>query len=154
MALTVAWAPNIATFSSLWQYLQSILAYLVPPVVAIFLVGQFWPRANARGAHLALAVGLLLGVLLFYANEFAKPALGLHFLLVAPLIFVASVVILVLGSLGFGGVAKSGTGDLVWTMAHFEEERRGMAGIAPWKDYRVLAGMLLVVTAGIVIWFR
>ncbi len=154
MALTVAWAPNIATFSSLWQYLQSILAYLVPPVVAIFLVGQFWPRANARGAHLALAVGLLLGVLLFYANEFATPALGLHFLLVAPLIFVASVVILVLGSLGFGGVAKSGTGDLVWTMAHFEEERRGMAGIAPWKDYRVLAGMLLVVTAGIVIWFR
>ncbi len=154
MVLTVAWAPNIAAFTSLWQYLQSILAYLVPPVVAIFVVGQFWRRANARGAHLALAAGLLLGMLLFYANVFATPSLGLHFLLVAPLVFVTSVAVLVLGSLGFGGAAKPGTGDLVWTRAHFAEERLAMQGTVPWKDYRVQAVVLLCMTAVIVTWFR
>ncbi len=154
MALTVAWAPEIARFASLWQYLQSILAYLVPPVVAIFLVGQFWPRANARGAHWALGAGLLFGAGLFYGNEFAARPLGLHFLLVAPVVFGASALALVAGSIAAGGVPQPGIADLVWTGAHFAAERRAMAGTAVWKDYRVLALLLLAATACIVTWFR
>ena len=154
MALTVAWAPNIASFTSLWQYLQSVLAYLVPPVVAIFLVGQFWPRANARGAHWALGAGLLLGGGLFYWNILAAQRLGLHFLLVAPVVFLGSALVLVLGSLVSGGVAKPGVSELVWTGAHFADERRAMAGTVFWQDYRVLALLLLGATACLVVWFR
>ena len=33
MALTVAWAPNIASFSSLWQYLQTTRPTMFPPVL-------------------------------------------------------------------------------------------------------------------------
>ncbi len=154
MALTVAWAPNIAKFTSLWQYLQSILAYVVPPVVAIFIGGQFWPRANARGAHAALGAGLLFGALLLYANTAGAHSLGLHFLLVAPAVFVVSVFALVGGSLLSGGVEKPGTRSLVWTTAHFQEERRAMVGTAAWKDYRILAALLLGATLAIVLWFR
>jgi hypothetical protein len=82
--LRCAWAPQIARFESLWQYLQAVLAYAVPPVVALFLVGMFSARANARGAFATIVVGLLGGAGLFYANVLSSTPMGLHFLLVAP----------------------------------------------------------------------
>lgn len=41
MTVAVLWAPQIQNFPSLWTYLQSILAYAVPPIVVIFLLGIF-----------------------------------------------------------------------------------------------------------------
>ena len=46
MTLAILWAPQILRFPDLWTYLQQMLAYLAPPVLACFLVGVFWKRAN------------------------------------------------------------------------------------------------------------
>ena len=57
LVVAVAWAPQLQLFPSLWQYLQAVLAYAVPPVVAIFVVGLFWRGANADGASAAMLSG-------------------------------------------------------------------------------------------------
>ena len=64
----VAWAPQLQLFPSLWQYLQAVLAYAVPPVVALFLVGMFWRGANANGAAATMLLGSLAGLALFMIN--------------------------------------------------------------------------------------
>jgi len=46
MILAASWAPQILKFPSLWHYLQSVLAYASPPIVALYLVGLFWKRVK------------------------------------------------------------------------------------------------------------
>ncbi len=60
MALAAAWVPQMTRFPSLRQHLQAILAYVTPPVVAVFLLGIFWPRGNNRYTEYALVHGLSL----------------------------------------------------------------------------------------------
>src|SRR5262249_28088422 len=57
LLVAMAWAPQLENFRSLWQYLQAMLAYAVPPVVALFLVGLFWRGANVAGARATLIGG-------------------------------------------------------------------------------------------------
>ena len=47
--------------SEVFIYLQSVQAYISPPIAAVFLFGMFWPRANRHGAIAALASGAVLG---------------------------------------------------------------------------------------------
>src|SRR2546430_17538534 len=39
LLVAMLWAPQLEHFPSLWQYLQAMLAYAVPPIVARFVVG-------------------------------------------------------------------------------------------------------------------
>lgn len=154
MVLAVAWAPQIERFESLWQYLQAVLAYAVPPVCALFLVGLFWRGANATGALASIVVGLLGGAVLFYLNVIAEPALGLHFLLVAPVLFVLSVVVLIAVSLATAPPPAEKVEAMLWTPAFYRDETRALAGTAWWKNYRTQSVLLLALTAAIVWAFR
>lgn len=154
MVLAVAWAPQIERFASLWQYLQAVLAYAVPPVCALFLVGLFWRGANARGALAAILVGLAGGAALFWFNVFAPRSLGLHFLYVAPILFALSCAALVAGSLLSRGPAKPGVDAMLWTPAFFRAETRELAAVPWWQNYRIQASALLLLTAAIVWSFR
>jgi len=44
---------------TLWQYLQSALSYIVPPIVALFFIGVFWKRANAHGEMAGIIAGIV-----------------------------------------------------------------------------------------------
>ena len=56
--LGILWVPFIKYLSAeVYIYLQSVQAYISPPIAAVFLFGVFWPRANRHGAIAALAVG-------------------------------------------------------------------------------------------------
>jgi len=46
----------------LYVYLQSVQAYISPPIAAVFLIGVFWRRVNARGAIASLVTGFVLGM--------------------------------------------------------------------------------------------
>ncbi len=154
MVLAVAWAPQIERFASLWQYLQAVLAYAVPPVCALFLVGMFWKGANARGALAAIVTGLVGGGVLFWWNVLAPVPLGLHFLLAAPILFALCTVALVAGSLMLPSQAKSGVDELLWTPAFFRDESSALATLPWWQNYRLQAAALLLLTASIVWTFR
>ena len=38
MLLAAAWAPFIESFGSLFKYLQTVLAFIAPPIVVVFLL--------------------------------------------------------------------------------------------------------------------
>ena len=46
----------------LYTYLQSVQAYIAPPIAAVFLMGIFWKRINKEGALAALVSGFVAGM--------------------------------------------------------------------------------------------
>lgn len=116
----LAWIPLMKLISGqLYTYLQSVQAYISPPIAAVFLVGILWPRANAKGAATALALGFVLGFgrLLLELNapiSWAPAAAyaGINFLHFAVLLFAISVVALVVVSLASAPPSASQIRDL------------------------------------------
>ncbi|XP_043194289.1 sodium/glucose cotransporter 4-like [Amphibalanus amphitrite] len=67
VAVSIVWIPiiNSSASSQLFVYIQSITAYLAPPICAIYLLAVFWPRANEQGAFWGMMLGLVLGMVRF-----------------------------------------------------------------------------------------
>src|SRR5688572_22597501 len=105
VGLGLAWIPFMKYVSpQLYIYLQSVQAYIAPPIAACFLLGVMFPRLNGTGAMAALLVGFVIGALRL-GLELGKVHLapgtiwswiaGINFLHFAALLFVLSTVILV-----------------------------------------------------------
>ena len=64
VALGLLWIPVMPLISKggLYQYLQSVQGYLAPPITAVFLLGLFNQRVNAKGAVWGLGTGFALGI--------------------------------------------------------------------------------------------
>lgn len=152
MILAALWAPQIENFGSLFKYLQKVLSYTVPPVVAMFLIGIFWKRANAQGAFYSLVFGVLLGAVFFYMNDVAQIT-SVHFLYVAPILFVVCVLILVIGSLATAPPDANKVAELTWTLKFYQAETEELKGLPWFKNYRVLSLILSVITAIVVVMF-
>lgn len=115
VGLSLLWIPLMRVLmegGGIYKYLQSIQAYISPPIAAAFLLGLFFPRLNARGAMLSLWSGFVLGIsrLFFEAltsegyvtvspGTFLDFWVNTNFLHFAILLFVVSALVLVLGSL-------------------------------------------------------
>jgi len=57
------WIPFMRLISGqIYTYLQSVQAYISPPIAAVFLIGVLWRRVNANGAIAALITGFVLGM--------------------------------------------------------------------------------------------
>src|SRR3954470_1496617 len=64
VGLGLAWIPFMKYVSpQLYIYLQSVQAYIAPPIAACFLFGVLSTRLNGTGAMTALISGLVLGTL-------------------------------------------------------------------------------------------
>lgn len=62
VVLGLVWIPFMKYISSqLYIYLQSVQAYIAPPIAACFLLGVFIPRLNGIGAITSLLTGFVLG---------------------------------------------------------------------------------------------
>lgn len=62
VGLGLAWIPLLKIIEGgLFQKLQSIQAYISPPIAAVFLLGIFYKRINAKGAKYALITGAIIG---------------------------------------------------------------------------------------------
>lgn len=48
------------------------MTHLAPPVVAIFILGLFWRRANAQGATAGFISGAVLGVIRWTVTLFSE----------------------------------------------------------------------------------
>jgi len=63
VVLGLAWIPMLNLIEGgLFQKLQSIQAYIAPPIAAVFLLGLFMKRLNYNGAMASLIFGAVLGV--------------------------------------------------------------------------------------------
>ncbi len=64
VVLSLAWIPFMDALmgGGIFHYLQSVQAYIAPPIAAVFLLGLFFKWINARGAIVALWTGFAIGV--------------------------------------------------------------------------------------------
>lgn len=152
MALAVVWTPVILTFPTLWQYLQSILAYVTPPIVAVFLGGIFWRRANASGALATIVIGVPMGVVAWLLIEIFE-VMEFQFLYGCGIMFGVSSVILAVGA--FTGTAPDPEKVRAhsWTPHAWHRETAELRGVPWWANHRVLAGLLTVCSLGLVVWW-
>jgi SSS family solute:Na+ symporter len=107
VGLGLAWIPLIKLISGqLFVYIQSVQAYISPPIAAVFLVGILWRRVNARGAIVSLITGFVLGMGRL-VTELNKESLNgwlfeyadINFLHFASFLFVICTAVLILVSL-------------------------------------------------------
>ena len=72
----IAWIPFIGTMSNqLYVYLQSVQAYISPPIACVFLLGLLWKRCNAPGALATLITGFVVGAIRFVVEVMLKKGL-------------------------------------------------------------------------------
>lgn len=78
--LGLAWIPLLKIIEGgLFQKLQSIQAYISPPIAAVFLLGIFNKKLNAKGAKYALLTGFFIGVLRLVMELLKKDLGGMAF---------------------------------------------------------------------------
>jgi len=150
MLVAAVWAPLIQHFPGLFSYIQAMFAYIVSPVVGIFVVGFFWPRANAQGAFAALVGGHGIAALIFALVQ--SDIIALHFLYVSGLLFALSAVLCVLCSLCVGDTpTHAQTHDLTFAQRDLTPE-----GAPPvwYADPRYQAAAVVALTLLTVIAFR
>ena len=110
VVLGVLWVPFIKLLSAqLFIYLQSVQAYISPPIAVCFVFGILWPRLNGAGAISSLLVGFVMGAVRFVyevldkSRHFRSPAIRwlveVNFLHYAILMFVVCAGVLVAVSL-------------------------------------------------------
>jgi SSS family solute:Na+ symporter len=112
VALGMLWIPVMPLISKggLYQYLQAVQGYLAPPITAVFLMGLFWRRMNARGAVWGLGLGFGFGIgklviqAFFGTGKRESPAFlaaigDFNFLYCSGVLFVLSVLVVIVASL-------------------------------------------------------
>ncbi len=93
----ILWIPLMKGISGeLYHYLQSVQAYIAPPITAVFLLGLFWKRINSKGALTALIGGSFVGLARLIA-ELNKDALSGWMHTFARIIFLHFAIFLFLG---------------------------------------------------------
>ena len=102
------WIPLISRMSdTLYEYLQSVQAYIAPPIAAVFFLGVFVKRINAYGCMAGLVSGFILGMgrLIAELNKGVLEGGPLHyyahlnFLYFCVVLFAVSVITIVVVSL-------------------------------------------------------
>jgi len=109
VVLGMLWIPIMEKIGGgvLYQYLQSVQAYIAPPITCVFLLGILWKRVNGQAAIATLMFGLVMGTFRIASELMTSPGdigfiadfAGINFSHMAILMFVLCVVVCVVVSL-------------------------------------------------------
>ena len=125
VVLGILWVPFIHLLSAqLWIYLQSVQAYISPPIAVCFIFGILWTRVNGQGAISSLLAGFVLGTLRFvfevldktrhYDSGAIRWLVDMNFLHYAIFMFVVCTLVLIACQLhvSSAGAEKAGGTDV------------------------------------------
>lgn len=156
MLVAAVYSPLIARFRTLFEYFQSALSYVTPPIVAVFVLGIFWKRLNADGAFWTLLAAIFVGGPLFVLKEVTGVWAGwglpdLHFTYMGVLAFVVGAALLAGVSRLSGPPDPAAIEEVTFDAEDFLDDLR-RAGEAPWhRDFRWQAAGLVVLTVGVLV---
>lgn len=155
----IAWIPLMKHISGeLYHYLQSVQSYLAPPIAAVFLLGIFWKKINAKGAVTALVGGFAIGMLRLVAEMdkghltgFLHVFASLNFLYFSFYLFLVSIAIMIIISMFTAPASFAKIKGLTYATTVAEDKA---ASRASWttKDL-ILSLVVLVVIALVMIYF-
>lgn len=169
VVMGLLWIPMMKHISGqIYQYLQSVQAYISPPIAAVFLLGVFWKRVNSSGAIAALLSGFVLGIGRLVL-EINKGALGdgllfwyskINFLHFAIFLFVVCSAVLVLVSLVTARPAAEQVAGLTFQTRADGENRPApetgrdfMSSDAGWRMRDRVLSVLLIALVGVIWWY-
>lgn len=159
VVLAAAWAPQIEHFGSLFQYLQLVLAFICPPVVAVFVLGLFWKRASANGAFAALMTGFVIAIFLLVASVYgddaswSKAVNDIHFLDRAALLLLVCLIVHIVVSLQTKAPSEEVIANYTWRKSVWTEETEELNALPWYQNYRILSLILLIITVALVAWW-
>ncbi len=149
MVFAAIWTPVISKFQGIFNYVQIVLSFIVPPIVTIFLFGVFWSKGTATAAKNTLVFGHIL-CFISIGLHLAGYTGSLHFTVIAGLLTMLCIGIYFFSSLNSSPPAMENINDLTWKYRLREEAVNKL----PWYiDYRFLSIILVILTFGIVFFF-
>lgn len=148
--LGMAWIPLMNRISgTLYQYLQSVQSYLAPPIAAVFLLGVFFKRINAKGAYTAMVAGFIIGIIKLTLELFQKDLSGvlldfatINFLYFCIYLFLFSIVVMVTVSLLTPKPDEEQIRGLTFATTVAEDRA---ASRASWNKWDVILSLIVVV---------
>jgi SSS family solute:Na+ symporter len=139
----------------MYVYLQSVQAYISPPIAACFLFGIFWKRVNGKGAVASLFTGLVVGAFRLIieiqnkmeplTNEVLKYIATINFLHFAIFLFILTSGVLVFVSLATEKPDEKKLIGFVYDKAALYEKSR-------WRSVNIFLSVLLVLTL-LTLWY-
>ena len=172
VVLGVLWVPFIPLLSAqLFIYLQSVQAYISPPIAVCFIFGILWPRMNGTGAISSLLLGFVLGAVRFVfevwdkSRHFTSPVIrwlvDMNFLHYAIFMFVVCAAVLIVVSYRTPAPARERLAGLTFATV---DDKLDTTAIAARKlaretglEHRLnlsFTFLLLVTVVGLWIYFR
>lgn len=149
--LGILWIPIMANISGvLYEYLQSVQSYIAPPITAVFLLGIFYKRINAKGALATLIFGFVGGAIrivleltrdAFTPGSFLHTVGDMNFLTFGVYFFLACVVVAVAVSL----MTKPATAEQLEGLTFgtlTEEQKEANKNSYTWVD--IVASILII----------
>ena len=147
--LGMVWIPMMGRISStLYTYLQSVQSYLAPPIAAVFLLGVFFKRLNAKGAYAAMVVGFVLGLIKLTLELFKNDLGGflydfatINFLYFCIYLFLFSIAVMVVVSLLTPKPSEEQIKGLTFATTVAEDK---VASRASWNSLDVILSLIIV----------
>ena len=155
--ISLGWIPFMRALmgGGIFHYLQSVQAYISPPIAAVFLFGLMYKWINARGAIVALWTGFALGILRLVTEFLSKEGiivvsdnsllgmmLSINFLHYAVILFIFSTTVLMI-------VSKAGKPQPQELLAQVTFQKREKSAFR-WSSDVVLTIILIILV--LVLW--
>tara|TARA_R100001369_G_scaffold92810_3_gene140007 strand:- start:2148 stop:3767 length:1620 start_codon:yes stop_codon:yes gene_type:complete len=152
----IIWIPIMANISGvLYEYLQSVQAYIAPPITAVFILGIFYKRINATGAFATLIMGIVVAFFRI-TLELVKGNLdndgflyhlgAMNFLSFGAWFFLFCLIFLVVVSLLTKAPDKERIVNLTFGTITEEEKRNNKASYS-WVDIAISILVIIIVVA-------
>ena len=157
--LGMAWISLMSRISgTLYQYLQSVQSYLAPPIAAVFLLGVFFKRLNAKGAYAAMVIGFIIGIIKLTLELMQTSLTGplhvfatINFLYFCIELFVFSMVVMIVVSLLTPKPSEEQINGLTFATTVAEDRA---ASRASWNYKDVVLSLIVVaIVLSIMIYF-
>jgi len=152
----ILWVPLTRMFdANIYIYMQSVQAYISPPITAVFLFGVFSKRVSGDGAFTALIIGGLLGMMRFFLELFndlvgldsgiLKMIVDINFLHFAVILFIISSATLFLASKTVNTHHKV-PGKFLFSFKSVSIKTNGSSGATKngWTKLNALTSLILV----------
>lgn len=153
LVFSLALLPLLDQYESIFSGINDIIAHIAPPITCVFLLGVFWKGASAQSAKLTLWIGSALGVLVFVINKVYPETLIGHipFMMMAFYLFCTCVVMQIAFSHIYPVRHTEESAALYWKSPWEPLQGDAWSGLG---NYKVLSGLLLIVTGVLYYVFR
>ena len=158
----IIWIPIMANISGvLYEYLQSVQAYIAPPITAVFLLGIFFKRINATGAFATLVMGIIVAFLRitlelvkgnFDPNSFLYKLGDMNFLSFGAWFFLFCIIFITVVSLLTPAPSKERIVNLTFGTITAEEKLKNKASYN-WVDISISI-LIIAIVIGVMVFFN